>query len=214
MIYMSSLQPRFSTGLQFLDQRLGGGISTSSVVAITAPPASQIQLFLREITTKFPLLHISTSCRDEGELESWFESVPGYRQDVIVKYIPPNSIRETLPTYLGEFPSKSMVVIDSVTPLENTARPAHIAFLNDLKEWAVANDSIVLLSCLDTVPPPPLRATTLHRADHVWVLKVQLQQSEVRNRLYITKSRPDAALEEPIPLALTDSVDIDTSRNI
>lgn len=211
---MSRPQQRFSTGLPFLDQRLSGGISISSVVALTAPPASQIQLFLREITKEFPLLHISTSCRNEVELESWFESVAGRHNDVIVKHVPPESMRKTLSTYLDEFPEKSMVVIDSVTPLENTSRPEYIAFLNDLKEWTMENDSVVFLTCLETVPPPPLRATTLHRSDHVWFLQMQLLSSEISSRLYITKSRPDKALKEPVPLIITDSVKIDTSRNI
>lgn len=211
---MSSPQPRFSTGLSFLDQRLGGGISISSMVALTAPPASQIQLFLREITKEFPLLHISTSCRNETELESWFESVSGRRNDVIVKHVPADSMRKTLSTYLDEFPEKSMVVIDSVTPLENTSRPEYLSFLNDLKEWTIENNSVVFLTCLETVPPPPLRATTLHRADHVWFLQMTLLSSQIRNRLFITKSRPDGALEKPIPIVLSDTVNIDTSRNI
>lgn len=205
---------RFSTSLSFLDRRLGGGLPVTSIIGLLAPSASQSQLLLRAVTRRQPLLYISTSWRNEDELERWLATPRRQRDDVTVRYVPPETLVEDLNAHLQAATPESFLVIDAVNPLEQAPRSEYLTFLNDLKQWLVEHDSVAFLHCLDPMAPTARRSLTLNRIDQIWWLQMQLLSQDITNKLYITKARTGQALTEPIPLVLTDQVRIDTSRNI
>lgn len=209
---MNAPARRFSTGLRFLDQRIDGGIPIGTILALTAPASAQSELLLREFTTAHPCLYVSTTCADPAELAEVLDESPD--SEYTCEYVPPESLLEGPTTVLSEITPESFVVIDDVTRLERGGRATYLDFLNQLKARLRVTDSIALLHCLETADTPPLRGLTLKRSDHVWQLKTSLDPNDIRNQIYITKSRGYRALSEPIPLVLTDQVQIDTTRNI
>lgn len=211
---MPPVKRRFSTGLPFLDRRLGGGISVSSVVGFLAPPTSQSQLLLRTVTEGRPLLYLSTSHRNETELETWLAAPRHQDASITVEYTPPESLLTNVTDLLQAAPPEAFVVIDSADSLEDAPRVEYVSFLNELKQWLLDHDSVAFLHCLDATDTPSHRSLTFNWVDQAWWLQTQLLSQEISNRLYVTKARADRALEEPIPLVLTDQVRIDTSRNI
>ena len=50
---------RLRTGIEVLDRKLDGGIPAGSIVALTADPASQAELFLYELTATRGTLYLS-----------------------------------------------------------------------------------------------------------------------------------------------------------
>jgi hypothetical protein len=181
---------------------------------LLAPPASQSQLLLRAVTQERPVVYLSTSARNEEELATWLAASPHGRANVTVEYTPPETLLGNVRDLLQAAPSESFLVFDAANPLERTSREEYLAFLHDVKGWVAAHDSVAFFHCLDTTRPPPLRPVTLNWVDQIWWLQMQLLSSDISNKLYVTKARNDRALEEPIPLVLTDQVRIDTSRNI
>lgn len=211
---MQRIQRRYSIGLPFLDRRLGGGVSVGTVVSLLAPPASQGQLLLRAVTQERPVVYFSTSSQSEEQLATWLAASHHRRESVTVKYTPPDTLLGDVRDVLQIAPSESFLVFDTINPLERASRDEFLAFLHDVKQWVTAHDSIAFFHCLNTARTPPLRPVTLNWADQIWWLQTQLLSKDIANRLYITKARTDRALEEPIPLVLTDQVRVDTSRNI
>lgn len=51
---------RLRTGIDVLDRKLSGGITAGSVVALIAPPASQAELLLYELTVPRRTLYLTT----------------------------------------------------------------------------------------------------------------------------------------------------------
>lgn len=203
---------RFSTGLRFLDQRIDGGVPIGTMLALTASASTQSELLLREFTRQHPCLYVSTTCADPTELE---EVLGGTSDSAYAcEYIPPERLLENPTLILSEITPESFVVIDDVTDLERDDRGTYVDFLNQLKGKLRTTDSIAILHCLETEDSPPLRRLTLKRSDHFWQLNTALHPNDIRNQIYITKSRGYRVLSEPIPLVLTDQVQIDTTRNI
>lgn len=113
-----------------------------------------------------------------------------------------------------ELTPESFLVVDAVDGLETAERERYLAFLNHLTERLRETDSVGVLHCTDQVENPPQRGLTLHRADDVWQLGVLVLSRELKTRLLVRKARQGQALTEPVPLRLTDRVQVDTNRRI
>lgn len=201
---------RFSTGNENLDRLLGGGIPVGDLVALTAPPESQSELFFRELAAARRMLYVDTSGAPEGELAERF---PTERTEVVAAS--PAELLTDPRTVVDEIPPESFVVVDAVNGLE--AAPddqPYRAFLNALKRRVRGTDSVAFLHCLTGEGTSPTRTATLHRADDVWQLRPNFDNRTIKYQLLVTKARFNRALDEPVPLLLTDSVDIDTSWSI
>jgi len=111
-------------------------------------------------------------------------------------------------------PERGTLVVDSVDALESRARAEYVAFLNDLRRRAADADALVLLHALKSGDDAPSRLVTEQIADIVFDLRTTVTGTEIVNRLVVPKYRGGAALEEPLKLKLTDTVSVDTSRDI
>lgn len=206
---------RFSSGLRFLDSQLDGGIPVGKLLALTAPAATQSELFLYHLATSAPVRYISTTNPDEVVVRDAIEqSAVGPPIDLEFTHADPATFIEDPEQYLESMRPESFVVIDPIDGLEAAAHDRYNSFITTLKRKLRASDSIGVVHGLDTPPIPDGRRLTLKRADLVWRLEQLVLSREIQTRLLITKARGGRAQSDPIPLRMSDHVRIDTSRRI
>lgn len=208
-----SSQRRFSTGVDPLDEELGGGIATGRLVALTAPAEAGSELLVGAAAGARRSLFISTTCPDEAELRERVADI-GDPDDVTFAYGRPGAVLEEPGSYLGAVEPESTVLVDPANGLEAATDGSYLSFLNAFKRQLRATDSVGILHCLRAEPTPAQRWLTKKRVDAVWELRLERRTRDLRSRLYITKDRGGSPPTEPIPLVLTDDVYVDTSRNI
>lgn len=210
---MSPTDDRFSTGVRFVDKRLGGGIPAGGLLALVAPAGSQSELLFEELASAETVWYLSTICSDEAELREIVDPSGDRAQDLAVEYVPPQTLIDDPAAFVADIEPGTCVVIDTANGLEAAPGEDYLAFLNELKSRLRATDSIAILHCLADEPIPDGRPLSLKRADHIWRLELAVSD-EIVTRLVIPKSRGYQVLTEPLQLELIDEVTVDTSRNI
>lgn len=203
---------RYTTGLPFLDRRLDGGIPSGTLLSIVAPPESQSELLLKQLVQTRQTLFVSTH-RPPVEVKAWAESGSGQPVDLSVAHPTVSTLLDD-PSSIRPLPAESLVILDRITALEDHARETYLAFLNSLKEELRETDSVGVVHCPTNDRASSHRDLTLSRSDQVWKLELLFSSREIKNRLFVTKSRYSRTLREPIDLLLTDQVQVDTSRRI
>lgn len=205
---------RLRTGIDVLDRKLDGGIPAGSIVALTAQPASQAELFLYELTATRGTLWLSLDRTAESVVAS-IEQTPANTGDPTVRHISGEAPLDNAGKLVSALPESSNLIVDPLDVLE--AQEPHSrfrAFMNDLQNHIVNTGSLAILHCLDGRDVPPLRDTTEHFADVVFQLKTRTTGDEVENKLAIPKFRGGRAPNDVIKLDLVEQVSIDTSRDI
>lgn len=212
---MSAQSRRFSTGLSFLDRRIGGGIPVGKLLALTAPASAQSELVLYHLASVQPIHYVSTTNPDEIELRGGIEeSAIDAPVDLEYAYVPPQDLLDAPAQYLGELRPESYVIVDPIDMLEGLDRDRYLSFVNTLKRHLRKRDCIGVFHGLDTDPIPAGRRLTMKRADHVWQLEQLVLSRELKTRLLVTKARGGRPLSEPIPISIGDHIRVDTSRRI
>ncbi|MBV0923405.1 transcriptional regulator [Halomicroarcula limicola] len=205
---------RLRTGIDVLDRKLDGGIPAGSIVALTAQPASQAELFLYELTATRGTLWLSLDRTAESIVAS-IEQTPANTGDPTVRHISGEAPLDNAGKLVSALPETSNLIVDPLDVLEAQEPPSRFrAFMNDLQNHIVNTGSLAILHCLDGRDVPPLRDTTEHFADVVFQLKTTTTGDEVENRLAVPKFRAGRAPSDVIKLDLVEEVSIDTSRDI
>ncbi|WP_276271391.1 RAD55 family ATPase [Haloarcula litorea] len=205
---------RLRTGIDVLDRKLDGGIPAGSIVALSAQPASQAELFLYELTATRGTLWLSLDRTAESVVAS-IEQTPANTGDPTVRHISGEAPLDNAGKLVSALPETSNLIVDPLDVLEAQEPPSRFrAFMNDLQNHIVNTGSLGILHCLDGRSTPPLRDTTEHFADVVFELKTTTTGDEVENRLAIPKFRGGRAPNDIIKLDLVEEVSIDTSRDI
>lgn len=206
---------RLEIGIDVLDEKLGGGITFGSVVALTGSPASQSEQFLGEIATERPTLYVTTD-RSEASVR---ETLPEDHQALVV------DLSEHDPAHVLELatalPDRAHLVVDHVGPLERVGAQSQSRgfglsyrdFLRELRGVLRERAGVGYLHCLDGRSSPDERDTTYHLADAVFELTTQREGDLVEHTLTVPKFR-GGSLDEVIRLDLHDGVEVDFSRNI
>ncbi|WP_178916288.1 transcriptional regulator [Natronomonas gomsonensis] len=203
---------QFSTGLPFLDRAIGGGIPAGDLLALTAAPATQSELFLKQFTAAHRTHYVSL-LRSEAEVREWLPPTVD-AESVTVTTATPAELLETPETVTEGLRPASFLIVDTVDGLEEATREEYLAFLDHLKSTVRETDSVGVLHGTGQETTPPRRDLTLARADTVWRLQMLVLSRQIKSQLLVTKSRNGRALTEPIDLVMTDQVRIDTSRRI
>lgn len=193
----------FSTGLDVLDDCLGGGVPAGSIVALTAPPDSQSELLLYQLAAANKVRYLSTF-RPADEIEAVIVGrFPD--ADIPVERVLDESLLED-PGGQFEGLDDHAVVVDTATELERAGREQYRRTLDVLKRRLRATGSAALLHCLDIEPSPMRRGLTLGRADVVWRLQFTGLPERVDPRLLVTKFRGGTAPRESLPLQFEERV--------
>ena len=204
---------RLPTGVDALDRELDGGIPPGSVVAYQAPPASQSELLLYELTNTRPTLYLTTD-RTEDAVSDAFDRASCPTGDPQVRFVPGDAPLENARRLFRSLGEGANLVIDPSDTLERTDRNRFQNFLNDLQNHMRNTGSLAVLHCMRGDRTPDLRTTTEHMADVVFDLRQKFDGNEVETRLAVPKFRGGHALTDTIKLELADRVRVDTSRDI
>jgi KaiC/GvpD/RAD55 family RecA-like ATPase len=205
---------RLRTGIDVLDRKLDGGIPAGSMVALTAHPASQAELFLYELTATRGTLWLSLDRTAEAVTVS-MENTPTETGDPTVRHISGEAPLDNAGKLISALPETSNLIVDPLDVLESQEPPSRFrSFMNDLQNHIFNTDSLAIMHCLDGRSVPPLRDTTEHFADVVFDLQTDATGDEVENQLAIPKFRGSRAPSDIIKLDLVEEVSIDTSRDI
>ena len=196
-----------------LDRKLDGGVPKGSIVALSAPPASQAELLLFEVTSARPTLYLSTD-RDETAVTHAIDQAPGRTGSPAVRRVPGDAPLDHSQRLFRRLPEDSNLVIDPVDLLEKQAESRYRNFLNDLQNHLQNTGSAAVLHCLDGRSVSGTRDVTEHVADVIFQLHTEFSGDTVETRLAVPKFRGGRALPETIKLELAESVRIDTSRDI
>jgi archaellum biogenesis ATPase FlaH len=204
---------RLPTGIDVLDQRLGGGVPAGSIVALSAPPASQAELLLYEFTVPRETLYLTLDRTELGVSDSLRRTAVDTGTPT-VQYVADDGRTDHAIELLGDLPERSTVVVDPHSAIEREGRSDFFEFMTQLRLHVIDTDSLAVLHCLDGQDISPLRDSTEHLADVIFELTTDAAGATVENRLAVPKFRGGRALTETLKLRLTDSVAVDTSRDI
>lgn len=228
-----------TTGIYGIDRRLDGGLKAGSLLAIVAPPDSQSERLLHVLMGERPSLYIST-LRPRLAIEAHLEQAIDRIDETRVEYVgthesmdnefvaemtgersysmalddsraPFDEVYETVQSVEDH----SNVIVDPTTPLEKGGQPGtYQTVLNELKERALATDSVGVLHCIEHDHTPPLREMTLNMADTVWRFDIVSDREGIEYRLTIPKNRSGKVIDEEIMILFGRDVTTDDSRTI
>lgn len=210
---MSARGDRLSTGTEVLDRRLDGGFPAGSVVAYRAPPASQSELFLYELTATRDTLYLTTD-RSEAAVRDAFDRSTAPVGDPNVRYVSGDAPLENARRLFRDVGEAWNLILDPVDVLERTDAARYRNFLNELQTQMQNTGGVAVLHCLDGAGPPETRDATTHMADAVFDLQVERDGGEIETELAVLKFRGGRTPQETIKLELSERVRIDTSRDI
>lgn len=194
-----------------LDRRLGGGLPPGSLAALVAPPESQSELFLRALCDTRDAVYLST-LRPAVEVEQQLDDAGV--ENVSVRSCDPETFTAEPAQHLSNIPEGGVVVIDPFNSVETVDRNRHVAVLDTLKSRLEAAGAIGMVHCLADDADGAGRTRTLARSDLVCEVDIVRTSLSIDTRLYVTKFRGGSALTEPVKVKLTDTVSVDTSRDI
>lgn len=205
--------PPLSTGVEILDRKLDGGVPPGSIVALSAAPASQSELFLYELTGASRTLYLTTK-RTAGEVRAVLMRNDVDDHETAVRELGTPASLDRAMRLVESLPKKVNVVIDPMDALEHGDRSRLEDFLNGLRSRLRTTGSLAVLHCLDGSRIPTHRDTTEYMADVVFRLETAVSRESVVNRLTIPKFRGGHPPREVIKLELGESVSVDISRDI
>jgi len=204
---------RLPTGIDALDRQLQGGLPGGSLVAFCAPPASQSELLLYELTAARDTLYLTTE-RTEDAVADSFDRALCPTGDPSIRYVAADAPLDNAQRIFRSVAGEANLIVDTVDPLERVDENRYRNFLNELRNHMVNTGGVAVLHCLSSDHAAPTRAMTQHMADVVLDLTTVVTGNDVENRLAVPKYRGGVALAETIKLELGERVRIDTSRDI
>ncbi|MUV86006.1 transcriptional regulator [Natronomonas sp. CBA1123] len=207
------MSERLRTGINVLDRKLNGGIPAGSIVALTAQPASQAELFLYELTATRGTLYLSLD-RTGDSVSNSIDNSNTMTGDPTVRDVTGDAPLDNATKLVSALPESSNLIIDPADVLERQEPTRYRNFMNELQNHIYNTGGLAVLHCLDGRNVPDLRDTTEHMADLVFQLDTSVKGDRIENRLAVPKFRGGQALSDVIKLELSDEVDIDTSRDI
>ena len=199
-------------GVDALDRQLQGGLPAGCIVAYCAPPASQSELLLYQLTATRPTLYLTTDRTEDAVADSFARSTcPTGEPDI--RYVSNETPLETAWKLFRDLGGGQNLIIDPCDTLERSDRARYQNFMNELYNHVHNTGSLALLHCMRG-NEPELRTVTQHMSDVVFDLTQSVDGTEVDTRLAVPKFRGGNALSDTIKLELSDRVRVDTSRDI
>ena len=200
------------TGISVLDREFGGGLPSGSVVVLKADPASQSELIVERFSRPRTCRYLTTVRAADAVEPTLSLDDDADRETTVAETDREDPIEDVLAA-ASDLPDRGTLVIDSIEPLEAVDGARYGSFLTDLRQRVGDADGVALIHAFKTNTGENRRLTE-QVADVIFDLRTTVTSAEIVNRLIVPKFRGGAALEEPLKLKLTDSVSIDTSRDI
>lgn len=201
------------TGISVLDRQLGGGIPRGSVVALSAPPSSNAELLLYQLTSARPTLYMST-VRSAAAVRDGLRVTNAPIGDPTIRELAGAEVLDQANRAIGRISDDITLIIDPIDPIEEREHSRYTNFLNELQTHMQNTHGYAMLHCLSDGNAPEHRRLTLHAADIVFNLQMEVRGNQLVNRLTVPKNRGGKAITDEIKLELVDRVAVDTSRDI
>jgi len=201
------------TGITVLDRRLDGGIPQGSVVALIAPPESNAELLLYQLTAARQTLYLTT-IRSAAGVRDGFRMTKAPIGDPVIRELSAAEVLDQANRVISRINNEVILIIDPVDPIEERESSRYAYFLNELQTHMQNTGGFAVLHCLNDDHHPSNRRLTLHAADLIFNLETEVRGSNLVNRLTVPKNRGGRAINDEIKLELTEQVAIDTSRDI
>jgi hypothetical protein len=195
---------RLATGVDGLDEALGGGLPAGDLVALVAPPTSGAERLLYAFGAENPTRYLST-LRPPAEVHGAMAAVDLPEGAVDVRQVDGDGLLDDPADHLSGLDAGSVVVVDPATELERAGEDRYRSFLDDLKRHCRTTESVAVLHCPRTTPRTLRRDLTLARADTTLVLHREVDSEGSRSYLDVGKFRHGLPPAAPIPVDLRRS---------
>ncbi|WP_311170740.1 RAD55 family ATPase [Halobellus ordinarius] len=202
-----------STGMDVLDRKFGGGIPAGRIVALSAAPASQSELFLHEMAAVRETVYLTTE-RTAADVERTLERSDASLDQIEIHELGGDSPLTDARAVVENIEEQTTLIVDPIDPLERRDESEYRAFVNELRTRTTETGGLTVLHCLEGRDVPPQRDRTEYLADIIFELITERRGGSIENSLSIPKSRGWRSLSETIELDLTSDVTIDVSRKI
>jgi KaiC/GvpD/RAD55 family RecA-like ATPase len=203
---------RVFTGIDSLDDHLGAGLYSGSIVALVADPTSQSEVLLASMTTERPTLYL-TFQRTPRAVRRGLSRLD-VADEVTVQDFSGDDPCGAASQLLTELDRPTTVIVDPMNDLERGDPTELQQFLSDASDTLVDLDGLLIAHCLRGDGITPGRLSTTYMADVVFDLDTDHSGEVIENHLAVPKVRGGRPVENAIKLELTDEVRVDTSRDI
>ncbi len=223
-----------TTGLSLLDDAIGGGLFSGSVVYILADPAINAQVFLFHFAQPRKTFYFTTEREPKyinQEIKTFgFEISSIEFVDVFSAYR--SAASETMGTgteitdrKLLEYVKKRLegikekditIIIDTFNffPTLNVGRNSIKELMNVIYQFAKTNDAIVyLLSLRDTIDQK-IENEIMWQCDVIFDIKLGRMGDKITNELMITKARNVDVVSDILKFFIRGKIVIDSSKEI
>jgi len=189
--------------------------SQKVALLLKARPDTQSELILQKFANDSDSIYITTT-RNEATVETKLKDSRFLSNMPHIIDIDPSSPLDDLNKKLHSFPENCYIIIDAIDMIENLDQERYRKFLNDLQNHLENTESVGVLHAYkyQNEEPPENRFLTEGIVDIVFNLKFNEDGGDVENKLIVSKFRGGRALEEAVKIKLTDTVEVDTSRDI
>ncbi len=201
------------TGITVLDRQLDGGIPAGSVVALVAPPESNAELLLYQLTASRQTFYLTT-VRSAAAVRDALSMTKAPIGKPMVRELTSAEVLDQANRAISRLNEDLTLIIDPIDPIEQRESSRYVNFLNELQTHMQNTGGFAVLHCLQDDDHPSNRRLTLHAADIIFNLDMSVRGSQLINRLTIPKNRGGTAITDEIKLELVEEVAIDTSRDI
>lgn len=209
------MTPRLSIGIDILDRRLDGGLPSGSLVLLTAPAASQSELFLYEFTRPRGTLWLSF-LRPQSAVERGLNSTPVNTpsQGPTVVAATDDTPLKTATNALNGLPGRSNVILDPINTAEQLTFARYRDFLTHMDTILTDSSSLGFLHGFPNPDHTQARQTTAHFADVIFSLEFDTDGRSITTQLTVRKFRNGTRPSDPIKVDLASGVEVDTTRDI
>lgn len=207
---------RVSSGVRALDRQLGGGVPSGKLVTLLAEPTSQAELFIEGFISERETVYLSTERAPTTVTTTLHQQKDSQEThtDLTVTQLDRDAPVIDAIDHLERVPDKSVLVIDPIESLECADSGQYRAFISELQATLAQTDSVAVLHALKHDSTPAQRHRTEYMSDLVLDLVVDTSLDSIETQLFVPKFRGGSALTDPIKIELTDSINVDTSRDI
>jgi KaiC/GvpD/RAD55 family RecA-like ATPase len=203
-------QDHLETGIESLDDQLGGGLIPGSSVAVLADSTSQSEILIAALAAERPALYL-TAQRSAESVRRSLSRLP-VPIDATVRKLGDDPLEMAL-TQIDRLDSPTTVVIDPVNGIDESDA-AFAEFLNEAGERLTKSAGLLVLHCVGSESDQPTRLITTYMADVVFDLETDYSGDMIENYLVVPKVRGGRPVPHSIKLEISDVVRVDTSRDI
>lgn len=197
---------RLPTGVPGFDRLLEGGVPRGSIVALEAPPSSQAELLLHNMTATRGTLYLTTE-RSEEAVRDALSTSPVEVGSPTIRRLDGDAPLGKATQLIENLPEGANLIIDAVDPLEAMDRVGYVNFLNAVKERTTAAKGLSVLHCLAD-PDGGHRSVTEQFADVV--VEFGRDPEEGAYGLELLKFRAESDPERSERVSFSEAVPIET----